>query len=377
MNIKEVRQALELVFKVPQPIVPYIHGKPGIGKSSIFRQIAEARNIGFIDLRLSQLESSDIRGIPIPDLKIGSSRWLPPETIPFEKFADLYIPGDPKNRKFSDGGILLLDEVNRARFDVIQAMFELVLDLRVGLHKVLPTWFIACAGNLGEADKTEVTEFADAALNNRFIHFFIEDAGLFDCWMEWAEGQGKIHSDIVNFLKTKPSALYPEYKEGDVVFVTPRSWEKFSKILNQNENLEPAAVTKILGKNILGTTTVGFLDYLKQKLKISPEEVVNRYPQVKKKIQKLARDEKYSLSNEVVAYVKSNKKMTDDQIHNIHFFVTEMLEKDHMMAIYKTLASTNINYKNREVEFMDPYLDLHPEMNEKIANILYQSKGTK
>lgn len=378
MTIKEVEQNLELVLKVPQVIPPYIHGKPGIGKSAITRQIAEKRNIGFIDLRLSQLESSDLRGIPTPDHKNGSSRWLPPETIPFENFADFYIPGT--ERKFSEGGILLLDEINRARFDVLQAVFELVWDRRVGLHKLLNNWFIVCAGNLGEDDHTEITEFEDAALNNRFMHFYIEDQGLFDCWIEWAEGPGSVHSDIINYIKQKPSVLYTDVKENEVVFCTPRTWDNFSKILQQNPEMNPTKITNMIGKSYLGPTAVGFLSYLRQKSKITPEDVIHRYATFKKKISNLSRDEKYSLSNEVVAYLKDHKKVDDGILQSLNAFITSNLEKDHMIAIYKVLVNLIVSYKNshgkvRETEFMDPYLDNYPELNEKIAKILRESKN--
>ena len=238
MTIGDVKENIELIFKEPQVVTPFTHGWPGIGKSDILRQIAKKRGISFIDLRLSQLESADVRGIPTPDLKTGSSRWLPPETIPFEAFKDLPVPGDSEGRLFKQGGILALDEFNRARFDVLQAGFQLVLDRRVGLHKLLDNWFVAAAGNLGEEDKTEVTEISDIALNNRFIHFFVDDNGLFDCWMTWAEAEG-IHSDVIGFLKTKPSALYVRPKEDEVVFCTPRTWHKFSQILQQNPDKTP------------------------------------------------------------------------------------------------------------------------------------------
>jgi len=377
MTIKEVEQSIDLILKAPQVITPYIHGKPGIGKSAVIKQIAEKRKIGFIDLRLSQLESSDLRGIPTPDYKNGSSRWLPPETIPFENFTDFYIPGT--EMKFGEGGILLLDEINRARFDVLQAVFELVWDRRVGLHKLLDNWFIVCAGNLGEADKTEVTEFEDSALNNRFIHFYIEDQGLFDCWIEWAESLGDVHFDIVNYIKIKPSVLYTATKENDVVFCTPRTWDNFSKILKQNSDIDPSKITSMIGKSYLGPTAVGFLNYLRQKSKITPEDVINRYPDFKKKISNLSRDEKYALSNEVVTYLKDHKKVHDKIISNIHSFITFNLEKDHMIAIYKVLVNLIVSYKDnhgkvRDTEFMDPYLDNYPELNEKIAVILKESK---
>jgi MoxR-like ATPase len=39
-------------------------GAPGIGKSQIISQIATGHNVNMIDIRLSQMEPSDLRGIP-------------------------------------------------------------------------------------------------------------------------------------------------------------------------------------------------------------------------------------------------------------------------------------------------------------------------
>ena len=39
-------------------------GPPGVGKSQMVAQVAETNNIPVIDIRLSQMEPSDLRGIP-------------------------------------------------------------------------------------------------------------------------------------------------------------------------------------------------------------------------------------------------------------------------------------------------------------------------
>lgn len=82
-----------------------IWGAPGIGKSSIVGQIALENNLEFIDLRLSQLAPTDLRGLPVPlannsdnpSATRGVSTWYPPEFLPTQ-----------------GKGILFLDELNMA-----------------------------------------------------------------------------------------------------------------------------------------------------------------------------------------------------------------------------------------------------------------------
>ena len=57
-----------------------IWGAPGIGKSSIVSQVATENQIDFVDVRLSQLAPTDLRGLPVA--KDGISTWYPPEFLP-------------------------------------------------------------------------------------------------------------------------------------------------------------------------------------------------------------------------------------------------------------------------------------------------------
>ena len=94
-----------------------IWGPPGIGKSSIVAQTAQAHGLGFVDVRLSQLAPTDLRGLPVPEN--GVSRWYPPEFLP------------------RDGaGILFLDELNMAPPAMQGVAQQLILDRRVGSYAV-------------------------------------------------------------------------------------------------------------------------------------------------------------------------------------------------------------------------------------------------
>ena len=108
-----------------------IWGPPGIGKSSIIAEVARQHELEIIDLRLSQLAPTDLRGLPVAGEQ--TARWLPPEFLPRE-----------------GRGILFLDELNLAP-PVIQGIAQqLILDRKVGSYTVPDGWVIWAAGNRRE-----------------------------------------------------------------------------------------------------------------------------------------------------------------------------------------------------------------------------------
>ena len=60
----------------------FAHGGPGTGKSAAFEQAARALGVGFRDLRLSQYEPTDLRGLPVP--RDGFTTWLPSAELPWQ-----------------------------------------------------------------------------------------------------------------------------------------------------------------------------------------------------------------------------------------------------------------------------------------------------
>ncbi|GHU30402.1 hypothetical protein AGMMS50256_17270 [Betaproteobacteria bacterium] len=83
----------------------FIWGPPGIGKSDMVRQAAVQQgwlqdNKAFIDVRLSQMEPVDLRGLPVPDMSARKTDWLPPTWLPFEGSA------------WPNSGVLFLDEAS-------------------------------------------------------------------------------------------------------------------------------------------------------------------------------------------------------------------------------------------------------------------------
>ena len=116
-------------------IVPFIHGSPALGKSAIGKQLADAHNLKFIDLRLTELDPTDLHGLP--NFKEGKATFVPFDTFPLE--------GDkiPEGYK---GWCIFLDEINSANHSVQAACYKLVLDRMVGQHKLHPKVKLMAAG---------------------------------------------------------------------------------------------------------------------------------------------------------------------------------------------------------------------------------------
>uniref|UniRef100_UPI0025DB766D AAA family ATPase n=1 Tax=Sulfuricurvum sp. TaxID=2025608 RepID=UPI0025DB766D len=96
-------------------IPTFLWGAPGIGKSSIIKQIARESGIECIDLRLSLMDPTDLKGIPFYEKDSHSALWAPPSFLPRE-----------------GRGILFLDELNSAAPAVQASAYQLILDRKVG-----------------------------------------------------------------------------------------------------------------------------------------------------------------------------------------------------------------------------------------------------
>lgn len=62
----------------------FVWGQPGVGKSAISHGVAKHRNVAFVDIRLSQMEPIDLRGIPFPVQQGGvlGAQWTAPLVLP-------------------------------------------------------------------------------------------------------------------------------------------------------------------------------------------------------------------------------------------------------------------------------------------------------
>ncbi len=269
-------------------VTPFIWGKHGLGKSSLVRQLAELQGWGFVDLRCSQMEASDIRGLPARG-EDGRTHYYPPAEMPLGDmemhrielevlqkcdFLRDYLPNydaliaernvkrAPKSLTPIDwadvrvkldavesgalkdvmtklqprfvNGILFLDELNRATDDVLQSIFQLVLDQRVGQYSLPPGWCVVAAGNYNEGYITN--GFTDAALRDRFCHLQISDGQ--STLDEWSAFMGDTHglgaAPVIEFVSSNIDYLDGKGNNAKMdVEIAPsrRSWDAVTRLL--------------------------------------------------------------------------------------------------------------------------------------------------
>ena len=195
---------------IDSKIPTFLWGAPGIGKSSIIKQLAREKGIECIDLRLSLMDPTDLKGIPFYERESHTALWAPPSFLP------------------RDGaGILFLDELNSAAPAVQASAYQLILDRRVGEYELPIGWAIVAAGNR-EGDRGVVYRLP-SPLANRFVHIEMEVNA--QDWRDWALKQG-IDSRVIGYIAYKNSALFGfDPLKNERSFATPRSWEAVHSIL--------------------------------------------------------------------------------------------------------------------------------------------------
>lgn len=118
-----------------------------------------------------------------------------------------------------NGGILILDDFNRADLRFLQAVMELI-DRSEFLSWSLPeNWTIILTSNPDNGDYN--VNSIDNAVKTRYISFEMEHD--VNSWAKWAEEE-QIDERAINFLLSYPEVLN---KEGGVQTVNPRSLVTF------------------------------------------------------------------------------------------------------------------------------------------------------
>jgi hypothetical protein len=262
VNHKQLEQLIQISYENKTPL--FIWGAVGIGKSDTVRSAAiglakkfstefsdtdiEDGKFGFVDVRISQFDPSDLRGLPT--FGDGKTKWLPPN----------WLPSNPKGK-----GILFFDEINLAAPSIQSACYQLILDRRIGDYRLPDGWVVVAAGNRSQ-DNPKIFELSPALLN-RFFHCELQIPDSKQ-WTDWAL-DNSVDSRIVSFLNYRPQLLFKyDIRSKDKSFPTPRVWAKAGRAIAglEDEDLALRILTSAVGSGC-AAEFAGFIK-LTGKLKI-------------------------------------------------------------------------------------------------------------
>jgi len=289
------------------PVAIEVMGESGIGKTSTIIQCAKENNLNFVKLNLAQIEElGDLVGFPVrqfqmfkeikTEINSNSINYTTAQKISAvnnvnnidtkkvgvwvdELAVTEYLKNGykvtGKNRMSycapewiadkKEGGILLLDDFNRADLRFIQATMELI-DRQTYISWSLPkNWHIILTSNPDNGEYT--VNSLDSAQKTRYITANLKfDVNI---WARWAEKE-EIDTRCINFLLLHPELVTTETNARSITtfFNSISSFESFENNLT---------MIQLIGEGSVGETFAAmFTLFINNKLDklITPKELL-------------------------------------------------------------------------------------------------------
>jgi len=287
LNVNELKDFLKHIIdnnrylqENSKPMVSTeVIGDSGIGKTSAIVQLADELGLNFVKLNLAQIEEiGDLVGFPIRQFQMNEGKkteWVDENSVEdyrkkgFESTGlnrMSYCPPEWISGK-SNGGILLLDDWNRADMRFIQAVMELIDRQQYISWKLPKDWHIILTANPDNGDY--LVNSIDNAQKTRFISVNLK----FDlkCWGKWAE-QNKLDGRCINFLLMHPELVTKE--------INSRSVSMFFNSISSLKSFEESLpLIQMIGEGSVGSEfSTLFTMFINNKLDkmISPENIITQ-----------------------------------------------------------------------------------------------------
>lgn len=217
LDYKKAKSLIKTCILNKEPVMNW--GPPGVGKSEMVQDIGRELGREVIDIRAGLFSEVDVKGYPFIDQDTKTMRFA----ISNE------FPRDPAST-----AIMFLDEINAAMPSTMLALYQLILNRRVGEY-VLPEGVAIVAAGNRETDRAGIFSMPKP-LENRFVH--VETTVSFNAWIDWAINN-EIHKDVVAFLGKNQSKLLTFNPDTSARgFATPRSWAKVSRLLTSTKTTD-------------------------------------------------------------------------------------------------------------------------------------------
>lgn len=221
-------------------------------KKAIVEDTEPGKYFGFIDIRLSQYDPTDLRGFPSIDgvyTVWRNNLWV-------EAFKKI-------------DGVILFDEINHAPPILQNAVYQILLDRQVGETPLSDSVLIIGAGNVAE-DKSATFRLPKPIVSRVFIYKL--RIPTIKNWTSWAIAKD-VDPRVITYLQWKQGSLFME-DEKDLNIITPRGWEFVSRAI---KGVEDFTQMELFSAGVLGEGgAIEFVSFLKLTKKFDLDYIIKK-----------------------------------------------------------------------------------------------------
>lgn len=302
----DAQELIQLLDLTPPEQNVMLVGRHGIGKSEIVAEHFAGKSMRVVAFFLGQMsDPGDLIGLLHKDEANARSEFLPP----------FWWPED--NQPI----VLFLDELNRARPEILQSVMELALNKTLAGKKLPKGSVIISAVN--EGDEYQLTDL-DPALVSRFNLY--EFAPSVDDWLLWAQ-RHNLDDRVIEFIQKQPQFLDghgvasnngPGVQPSDEVLSglvkTPdrRSWARVSELIKGIDSIDTLHIKLVAG--IVGSSAAtAFRKSLAIRLSVTASQVLLEFSNQKKKLNAMSLGELIMLNEHLLIWISGGKCADGDR----------------------------------------------------------------
>jgi len=285
MNVKQFINYLDTMEGCPERNI-MVSGKHGIGKSEICTAYHQNKNRHVKVLFLGQMsDPGDLIGLP----------RLNPETQRTEFDPPAWFPTD------DEPIVLFLDELNRARPEILQVIMDLALNKTLN-GRPLPkgSRIISAVNNGNEYTITDL----DPALLSRFA--VVELKPEVSEWIEWSKKENKGDERVLDFISDNENMLDGADQSCAGLNKTPdrRAWTDVCRLLKNKEDIDQPTIDAIA--SMVGISAASaFNTWLHEEHLPRPQDVLLQFKNVRKSLLGLKLHEISKLNENLFSYMST------------------------------------------------------------------------
>ena len=364
INTSELKETLEFT---PSTQNIMLVGKHGIGKSEILTSYFNSKGMKVVTLFLGQMaDPGDIIGIPSKVEKqdaggkaTSRTDFTPPYWFPQD--------GQPI--------VLFLDELNRARPEILQTVMDLTLNRKLA-GKALPEGSHVISA-VNDGDEYQLTDL-DPALVSRFNIY--EFKPTVEEWLNWAVSQ-KLDERVINFIQDNPTWLDGDTKEyrGLEKSADRRAWKHVSDVMLKVDDIKDIHKRIIAG--IVGAgAAAAFIQSAQQRHAITGKDLLLKYDKTMKTVEKYQLHE-YAILNESVFRFLENTKINEREKKVVAKNLGQYIDYLRKMKKKEALANFTSIFENGTYEQAIAFMvvnapEVYDTLNEFVDTLILPPSST-